>query len=214
MLLGKFFKSCFCSISRRSFLFATTNAIYFGCIFAAAVLGQFLYEQLPYLGELGGVDEFFFGFDWPLIILSIFLFNLVLSSFVFVTLPGLVFFPLSVVALVVRAVFWGIMLNQLPTPLFLAVFPTLILEGEAYVFAGVAGVDLGLSWLKPILAYKDENLSRSDAFKKALKECLRVYVLVAMFLLVAAIVETYSIAYFESGSYFANARAWDVSLCN
>ena len=193
MLLGKFFNSCFSLISRRSLLFAATNATYFGCIFAAAVLGQFLYEQLPYLDEVVGVGESFFGFDWPLIILSIFLFNLVLSSFVFVTLPGLVFFPLSVVALVVRAVFWGIMLNQLPTPLFLAVFPTLILEGEAYVFAGVAGVDLGLSWLKPVLAYKDENLSRSDAFKKALKDCIRIYVLVSVLLFAAAVVEIVTI---------------------
>lgn len=192
MLLGKFFMSCFSLISRRFLLLVALNWLFFGAVVVAALLGQFLYRPLPYMGEPVGVDGFFLGFDWPLMVLSIFLFNLVLSGFVFVTLPGLVFFPLSVVVLVVRAVLLGVVLNQVPTPVFLAVFPTLILEGEGYVLAALGGVNLGLSWLVPKWTFGEEEggLSRVESFKKALKETARIYVFVVIFLFVAAVVET------------------------
>ena len=73
---------------------------------------------------------------------------------------------------------------------FLAALPTLALEGEGYVLAALAGVNLGLAWLKPKWAYRGEDLSRSEAVNKALKECARIYVFVAVFLFVAAVVET------------------------
>jgi hypothetical protein len=183
-------------ILSKGLVFVVMNSVYFGCIFVAALVGQFLYIPPPYMGEPVGVSGSFLGFDWPLMILSIFLFNLVLSGFVFVTLPGLVFFPFSAAALVMRAVLLGIMLNHVPTPIFLAAFPTLILEGEAYVLAGVAGVDLGLSWLKPKWAHGEEGLFRLESFKKVLKDCICIYVLVATLLFAAAVVETVTLIYF------------------
>jgi len=88
---------------------------------------------------------------------------------------------------------WGVLLNGLLTSQFLAAFPTLILEGEGYVLAALAGVNLGLSLLKPEWAYKGEGLSRLEAVKRALKDCAYTYVLVAIFLFVAAVVETVTI---------------------
>jgi uncharacterized membrane protein SpoIIM required for sporulation len=61
------------------------------------------------------------------------------------------------------------------------------------VVAGVAGINLGLSWLKPSWAHKKEVSSRLEAFKMALKECGYLYILVAMLLFAAAIVETATI---------------------
>ncbi len=156
-------------------------------------MGQFLFGLQPYIGEPGGVDGFFLGFDWPLMILSIFLFNVVLSGFVFVTLPGLVFFPLSVVALVVRAVLWGVLLIQVPTSVLWFALPTLVLEGEGYVLAAFGGVSLGVSWLRPQWMFEGENMSRSESLKRSLMEVARIYVLVAVLLLVAAVVETVTI---------------------
>ncbi len=192
-LFKGFFGSCLSCVSRRSWVLAIVNCVYFGCIFVATVLGQFLYRQLPYTGEPFGVGEFFLGLDWPLMILSVFLFNLGLSGFVLVTLPGLVFFPLSVVALGVRAAFWGLMLNQLPTPLFLVAFPTLILEGEGYVLAAICGTNLGLSWFRPGWVYKNKGFSRLEALETASKDCVRIYFFVTLFLFVAAVVEVVTI---------------------
>ena len=74
--------------------------------------------------------------------------------------------------------------------LFLTVLPTFVLEGEAYVFAALAGSLAGSSWIRPAYVYREEALSRVVALKKSLEECLRVYVFVAMLLFMAAVVET------------------------
>ena len=111
------------------------------------------------------------------------------------TLTRLVFFILPVGFLLFRALLWGVLINSLPTPLFLASFATLILEGEGYVLAGLAGANLGLSWLKPEWIIKRGELSRSEAVKQTFKDCLHIYVLVALFLLVGAVVETITLAF-------------------
>jgi len=129
-------------------------------------------------------------------ILGIFAFNLALSSFVFVTLPGIAFFPLSAGFLSYRGFLWGLLLYMSPTLLFVASLPTIILEGEAYVLAAMAGSVVGASWIKPNLAYQESGLSRLEAFKKSLKECVKAYALVATLLFISAIVETMTILLF------------------
>jgi len=123
----------------------------------------------------------------------IFFFNLVLSAFVVVTLAGLVFFLLAAGFLLLRALVWGALITTLSTSEFLFALPTLVLEGEAYVLAALAGVVLGLSWLKPEWAYRGKGLSRLEAFKWALRECAYIYVLVVIILLVSAVVEAVTI---------------------
>jgi hypothetical protein len=167
------------------------NALFFGSILVAALLTQALY--LP-LYEWSTGDGFLpMNAGLPMMIVSIFLFNLIVGAFIFVTLSGLVFFIFPVIVLLIRAMLWGTLLNQVPTPMFLIAFPTLILEGEGYVIASIAGVNLGLSWLKPGWVYTGESLSRLKTLKKALKECAYAYFLVTIFLLVAAIVEALTI---------------------
>jgi len=129
----------------------------------------------------------------PLMIMDIFLFNLVVSGFVLVTLSGLLFFALPFVFLLFRAFLWGVLLGGLPTSLFLAALPTLILEGEGYVLASLAGINLGLSWLRPEWAYEGEELSRLESVKKALRDCVRIYVFVVVPLFVAAVVEALTV---------------------
>jgi len=82
------------------------------------------------------------------------------------------------------------LLNRLSTPVFLSALPTLILEGEGYVLASLIGIVLGMSWLKPRWAYRGEELSRSEAVKRAFGDCARVYAWVAILLLAGAVVET------------------------
>jgi len=125
----------------------------------------------------------------PFLIFSIFANNMFLSALVFVTLPGFIFFPLSSVVLVYRGYVWGCLLAYLPTRLLLMALPTLILEGLGYCFAATAGTVVGLSWIKPKWVYGGEPLRRAEAFKKALREFLAIYVFVAIILFFAAVVE-------------------------
>lgn len=178
-------------VSRRVLLLVVLNWLFFG-VMVVGGLGQGRYVGV-YEWPLG--EEIFheeMG-NVPFMFVSIFLFNLILSGFVWVTLSGLGFFVLPVVFLLVRAALWGVLLNGLPAPWFFVAFPTLILEGEGYVLAGVAGVDLGLSWLKPEWVYGREELSRLESVKRALKDCARIYVLVVVLLFVAAVLETATI---------------------
>jgi len=182
------FGSCVFSLSRWSLLFVVVNFLYFWLIFAGVFVAQI---PSPALYELPLALDPFAGFmeNPALLVIVIFLFNLVVSGFFVTTLPGLLFFALPFVVVSWRALVWGILLAQLPTR-FLLAMPTLILEGEGYVLGALAGVVLGLAWLKPRLVYPDETLSRSETVRLAFKECGRIYVLAVLVLFAAAVVET------------------------
>lgn len=191
--LEDFLRLCWFTFSRRLPFFALMNLLYFGSILTSAFFTQLSFPpsywepiQTPEILPVEG-NAFF------VLVLNIFLFNFFVSAFILITLTGIVFFLFPAGFLVLRAWYWGSVLSQLPTFPFLAVLPTLILEGEGYVLAGVAGVSLGLSWLSPERAYKGECLSRLESFKRALKDFMRIYVLVALFLFVAALVEAFTI---------------------
>ena len=192
-MVGDFVKACLEILLKRSAVHAVMSILYFGSIFVAVLWAQ-IQVPPPYVGSPIKLPEFLGGLDWPLVVIGIFFFNLVWSSFIIVTLPGLVFFPLSAGVLVYRGLLWGLLLSQLPTSLFLVVLPTLVLEGEGYVLASVAGTILGISWLKPDWVFKGEEMSRLKALKKVTNECLRLYVFVIAILLVAAVVETFTIS--------------------
>lgn len=194
MRLQNFLRLFVSVVSRRFLLFVVLNWLFFGGMFVGALFGRVEYGRLSrwplsesaFRGETVGLS---------LLIVGIFLFNLIVSGFFLVTLSGLLFFALPIGFLLFRGVVWGALLTGLPTPLFLAAFPTLLLEGEGYVLGGVAGVNLGLSWLKPEWVYEGGGLSRLESVKKALRDCLRVYVLVALVLFMAAVVEVLTVIF-------------------
>lgn len=188
-LIKGFLESCVVSVSWRGRFFALLNLLFFGCVFVVALLAQFLFPPPLYLGWSPRCPEIFLGSGFSMF-LGVFVFNLVISAFAVVTLLGVVFFPWSTFFLLFRGVLWGLLLYPLPVWLFLAVLPTFVLEGEAYVLAALAGSLAGFSWIKPAYVYRGEALSRFEALKKSLEECLRIYVFVAMLLFIAAVVET------------------------
>lgn len=176
-------------VSKRGWWLVALNWLFFGFVLVGSLLGGLISFPQPYLLPASEVSPF--SQASPLLLFGfIFVFNLVFSGFVFVTLTGLVFFPLSPILLSLRGFLWGILFAGSPTSKFLAILPTLVLEGEGYVFAADAGMLLGLSWLTPERVYRGESLSRSQAFVKALKDSIYIYALVALLLLVAAAVET------------------------
>lgn len=192
-VLLRVFTSCKVAVSSKGKFVAFMNLLFFGGFFVTALVARFLFPPPLYLGWRADVPEFLLDSNWPLMLLGIFFFNLALSAFVFVTLPGFVFFPFSAATLLYRAILWGTLLQNVPNWLLIAVLLTLILEGEAYVFASVAGSIVGLSWIKPTWLYRQERLSRKEAIKCSLKEAANLYLVVVLFLVVAAIVETATI---------------------
>jgi len=177
-------------LSLRGRWLAVMNLALFSCVFVVALASEFLLPGSLYYFTNPNFFQTLYCGNFALIVLSIFLNNLVLSSFVLVTLPGLAFFPLSTGLLVYKGVIWGVLLHYQPTTVFLAALPTLVLEGEAYALAAVAGTVTGASWLLPKKVYHDEDITRGEAFRKALRESLGIYVVVVVLLFVAAVVET------------------------
>ena len=188
-----FVKSCVEVISERGKFLAFFNVVYF-CSFAVAVLLAQLLFPPPVYSEKP-LSSFWvpFGGEWFMMIIGIFAFNLFFNAFAVVTLFGMLFFPLSAAFLVYRAVVWGLLFFPLPLWVWLAVLPTLVFEGEAYVFAAEAGTMIGLAYVKPNWLFKGRELSRGEAFKTAFKEAGQLYTVVVLLLLVAAIVETATI---------------------
>lgn len=177
----------------RGGLLVLLNAAFFGGILVVVLVSGFLFPSLPYEG-LSLPFQQMTDAGFPLLFVSIFVMNLVLSAFFVVTLSGLVFFPLSTGFLVYRATLWGLLLHSQPTWVCMVALPTIVLEGEGYVLAAVAGTVLGVSWVKPRWIYGGWSLGRKKSLRKAVGECLRMYVLVALFLLVAAAVESTTLA--------------------
>jgi len=165
------------------------NCVFFASVFAVAIASELLLPPRLYSGWQARFPEVILDNSFAVVFIGIFLSNLILSAFVVVTLSGF-FFPISIVMLVFRGFLWGVFLAFQPTWLLLAAIPTIVLEGEGYALAAVAGTVVGVSWLKPKWIFKDENITRVEAFQKGLKECLVIYLLVGTILLVAAIIET------------------------
>lgn len=196
-LIGAF-KSSWAVLWARPRLLVLMNVVFFGGLLVSTLAMGTLFPPTPYANLHPDIPDYFLGLSWPLMVLAIFLSNLALSAFVVVSLPGFVFFPASACLLGYRAFLWGLLFGPLPTYTFLAALPIIFLEGEAYVLAATAGTTVGVSWLKPAWLqsarlHTSEAPSRCDAFRRALKECSEIYVLVILLLFVAAAVETATI---------------------
>lgn len=170
------------------------NLMFFGSMLVPGFFVRYppLIEE-PITEDMAGRIKALLAYGPLLLAVYIFVVNIFLSAFLVVTLSGLPFFALPAFFLAWRGYIWGTLLTHVPTPIFLLALPTMVLEGEAYVVAAVAGMNLGLSWLKPKWVYRDGEISRSDALKLAFKECAYTYVLVALLLTVAAVVEVITI---------------------
>lgn len=121
-----------------------------------------------------------------------FIINLVVGTMLWITLPGLILFPLAPLAAFYRACGWGIISAPTDLGLFLRLLPTVLAEGLGYILAVVPSVRLGLAWLIPKRVYNEELLTRRQALRKALAELGPAYLIVSLTLLAAAIIEVVS----------------------
>jgi hypothetical protein len=187
-----FIKSCVSVISRRGKLIAFFNVVYFGAFFAVVLLSSLMFPP-PLAEETPNTVWVPFSDNPFLLGAGIFAWNLTVSAFAVVTLPGMLLFLWSPAFITYRAMLWGFLFYPLPGWAFAVALPTLIFEGEAYVFAAVAGTIIGFSWIKPKWMFRGEELSRWESLKRAFGEAKQLYKAVMLFLLVAAIFETVTI---------------------
>ena len=171
-------------------------AIYYGLVIVGMIIGL-LYPPVS-TGTGGNISNQFSTVfpgllqaigagDIIRIIVTIFAFNSILGSFLAITLSNII--GIGTLVFIYRPIMWGLV--YAPTSpgaamLLIAVVPTLILEGVAYVIAFAASLDFILAIAKPKSLGEE---SRFKAWKKAWKYNLKSYVLVLIMLLVAAVVE-------------------------
>lgn len=171
-------------------------AIYYGLLIIGMVIGL-LYPPVStgtggtissqFSTALPGLMQAISAGDVIKVIVTIFAFNSILGSFLVLTLFNLI--GLGTLVFIYRPIMWGLL--YAPTSphaamLLIAVIPTLILEGTAYVIAFASSLDFVLAIAKP-KALGEE--SRFKAWKKAWVYNLKSYVLVLIMLFAAAVVE-------------------------
>ena len=184
---------CVAALLKRGMFLAVLNVLFFSLVLAGAFVARWTDVVFYDLSSSRSVLDV--GANPLLLAVGIFLFNLVMSGFLLTTFSGLVFFGVPLLVLVWRALSWGALTAQLPSPQFFVALPTFVLEGEAYVIAAVAGVLLGLSWLKPAWVARGQKMTRLGALRAALAECVRFYFWVVLLLIIGAVVEAVTLVY-------------------
>lgn len=140
-------------------------------------------QELAYLKPLTGV----LADNLLLKILYTFAFNLTMGALVSTTLTGLIFFFPYMIA-VWRSFLIGILVADMDASFVMSVifYGTFILEFGAYCVSSAAGADLGLSLIWPSRKGTDD---RREALRLAARDALKLYLLVAVILFVAAVWE-------------------------
>ena len=137
-------------------------------------------------GGLGALVQAYLSGELVQAIVLTFLVNLILGSFVFLTLPSAVIPFAGILLGVYRAVLWGLLFAPTATsimgPTLLLHVPTILVEGEAYIVA-MLGVWL---WWHAVFSRSGE---RWRAWRQGLLLQRRVYAAVVALLAIAAIYE-------------------------
>jgi hypothetical protein len=182
---------------------AVLNGLYFGAVALAAIYAmsnpalqasslEAIGEAFSPSGALGPLVTAYIEGRLGMAIALTFLVNLVLGSFVVLTLPSLVV-PFAGLAIgLYRALLWGILFSPSPASALgastIAALPTILLEGEAYVLA-MLGVWV---WWSGVVRRRD---GRWNAWKAGLRFQARLYPAVAVTLVLAAICEVLSVIF-------------------
>jgi len=140
------------------------------------------------------VDAYTSG-NFPFAALLTFLINLVLGSFVYITLPSFIIPFGGIIMGCIRAIGWGVLLAPTSPEMAWSMIPhslTLILEGQGYILAMFAAYVhwKGVFWPKKVGEEK-----RSKAYLKGIKNTACIYLLVTLVLAVSALYEAFEVIY-------------------
>ena len=183
--------------NRRAYIII--NVAYYGLVFIFMIYAAFnqqLQDQLMkavgaslMTGPLAFVGQAYVNARVLVAIAATFFVNLLVGSFGTITLPSLVIPFSGILVGFYRAILWGLILSPAHPDLRLVMIPhsiTLILEGQAYILTMLAAYIQARAFLWP----KTVGLeSRGKGYLEGLKRAGRIYVLVILMLMVAAIYE-------------------------
>ena len=183
--------------NRGAYIFL--NAAYYGLVAVFMIyaafnqpLQQSLMEAVGetfMTGPLAFVGQSYVNAQVLTAILATFFINLLIGSFATITLPALII-PFSGILMgFYRAVMWGLILSPANPDLRLMMIPhsiTLVIEGQAYILTMLAAYIQGRAFLWP-RSVGAEGYGRG--YLEGLRRTAKVYVLVILTLIVAAIYE-------------------------
>ena len=183
--------------NRRAYI--VLNVVYYGLVVIFMIyvafnrpLQQSLLEAVGatfMTGPLSIVGQSYANAQVFKAILVTFVVNLSIGSFGSITLPSLIIPFSGTLVGIYRAILWGLILSPANPDLRLAMIPhslTLIIEGQAYILTMLAAYIQGRAFLWP----KTIGLERrGQGYLEGLKRTGKLYVLVILTLLVAAIYE-------------------------
>jgi hypothetical protein len=188
---------------RRAYI--VLNLVYYGlviCGMAYVALHPSLQQSLldavrSAFGQepLSTVAGAYTGGQVLLAIALTFVVNLTIASFLWITLPSLVVPFSGIVTGACRAVLWGVLLSPSSPEMSAVMIPhslTLILEGQAYILAMLAAYIQGRAFLWPATV---DATTHGEGYRAGVKRSLRLYLLVAIVLAVAAVYEVLEVIF-------------------
>lgn len=192
-------KSAWALVQENRLAYLVVNIVYYGLVLifmGVAALNQPLQTELLYTigeaftaGPLEAVGSAYTNAEALKAIGLTFVVNIFLGTFLVITLPSLII-PFSGLLMgAYRAILWGLLFSPFHPDMRLVMIPhslTLLLEGQAYILA-LLGVYLqGRAFLWPRSVGVER---RWQGYIEGLKRTGRIYILVILTLLVAAIYE-------------------------
>ena len=188
---------------RRAYI--VLNLVYYGLVICGMVyvafnpaLQQLLLEAVGSAfteGPLSTVAGAYTGGQILLAIVLTFVVNLTIASFLWITLPSLVIPFSGLVTGACRAILWGVLLSPSSPEMSAVMIPhslTLILEGQAYILAMLAAYIQGRAFLWPATV---DAATHGEGYRAGVKRSLRLYLLVAIVLAVAAVYEVLEVIF-------------------
>jgi hypothetical protein len=183
--------------NRRAYI--VFNILYYGLVIVFMVYAAFNQELQDELikaigatfmtGPLSFVGQAYVNAQVLAAIAATFAINLFVGSFGTITLPSLVIPFSGILVGFYRAIMWGLILSPAHPDLRIVMIPhslTLLLEGQAYILTMLAAYIQARAFLWP----KSVGLeSRIKGYLEGLKRTAKIYVLVILTLIIAAIYE-------------------------
>lgn len=192
-------KSAWALVQENRRAYVVLNIVYYALVIVFMIyvafnqpLQQSMLEEIGasfMTGPLSFVGQSYVNAQVFAAILFTFVVNLFVGSFGTITLPALIIPFSGILVGIYRAVLWGLILSPAHPDLRLIMIPhslTLILEGQAYILTMLAAYIQGRAFLWPGTVGLER---RGQGYLEGLKRTGKIYMLVVLTLLVAAIYE-------------------------
>jgi hypothetical protein len=197
--MKKYIQSAWALVQENKRAYIVINVVYYGLMVIFMIVAAFNPSLQSMLldavgaafmtGPLAAVGSAYVNAEILKAIGLTFIVNLVIGSFLYITLPSLIIPFLGFLLGIYRAALWGLLFYPGHPDIGMIMLPhsiTLILEGQAYILALFAVYLQGRAFLWPKTAGLETHM---QGYMEGLKRTGRMYVLIILTLAVAAAYE-------------------------